>query len=85
MYSIKYLDKDKTEHQHSLIFELALTLKDRMRIKETNGEIKILQVTFYWYSFSVNLCEITEQWNGLIESGWICVFMCSKKGKRRKI
>lgn len=36
MYSIKYLDKDKTEHQHSLVFELALTLKDRMRIKETN-------------------------------------------------
>lgn len=27
MYSIKYLDKDKTEHQHSLVFELVLTLK----------------------------------------------------------
>lgn len=36
MYSIKYLDKDKTDHQHSLVFELALTLKNRMRIKETN-------------------------------------------------
>lgn len=86
MYSIKYLDKDKTEHQHSLVFELALTLKDRMRIKETNkwggkrveGEIKILQATFYWYSFSVNLGEITEQWSGLRESGWICVCVWSK-------
>lgn len=45
MYSIKYLDKDKTEHQHSLVFELALTLKwgeGRRRDQNSSGNFLLV-------------------------------------------